>query len=81
MFNISGFLERFKKFGQNQTLQTENVIKKIESVIGVRVDKKDIVIKDGVLHVHGSPALRQEIFLRKELLLPLIADDRIFDIR
>lgn len=80
MFNISGFLEKFKKFDQSKTLQTENIIKSIEKVVGVTVDKKSLVIKNGVLSIHGSPVLRQEIFLKKENLLPLIAAEGIFDI-
>ena len=81
MFNISGFLEKFKKFDQSKTLQTENIIKSIEKAVGVRVDKKVLIIKDGILRIQGSPALRQEIFLKKENLLPLIATEGIFDIR
>ena len=66
MFNISGFLEKFKKFDQNRTLQTENIIKSIEKVVGVKLDKKDFTVKAGILRIQGSPALHQEIFLKKE---------------
>lgn len=81
MFNISGFLEKFKKIDQNKTLQTENIIKSIENVVGVKVEKGSVVIKNGVLRIQGSPALRQEIFLKKELLLPLIIPEGVSDIR
>jgi hypothetical protein len=81
MFNISGFLEKFKKFDHSKTLQNENIIRCIEKVIGVTVDKKNLEIKDGILRISGSPALRQEIFLKKEHLLPLIKAEGVFDIR
>ena len=81
MFNISGFLDKFKKFDQSRTLQTENIIKSIEKVVGVKVDKKDFNIKMGVLYIQGSPTLRQEIFLKKENLLPLVMTEGVFDIR
>lgn len=81
MFNIADFLEKFKKFDQNKTLQTENILKILENVVGVKLDKKNIVIKDGVLRVSGSPALHQEIFLKKEHLLPLVKAEGVFDIR
>lgn len=81
MFNISGFLEKFKKFDQNKTLQTENISKAIEKIVGVKVDKTNLKIKNGILRIGGSPALRQEIFLKKEHLLPLIATEGVFDIR
>ncbi len=81
MFNIAELLEKFKKFDQNKTLQTENIIKSIERVVGVKLEKRNLVIKDGVLRIQGSPALRQEIFLKKEHLLPLIAKEGVLDIR
>jgi hypothetical protein len=81
MFNIADFLEKFKKFDQNKTLKTENILKSIENVVGVKVDKKNITIKDGILHIQGSPTLRQEIFLKKERLLSLVATEGINDIR
>jgi hypothetical protein len=81
MFNISGFLDKFKKFDQHKTLQIENIIRSIEKVIGVVVDKKNILIKDSVVHIVGSPTLRQEIFLQKERLLPMVSTEGVFDIR
>lgn len=81
MFNISGFLEKFKKFDQNKTLRTENIIKSIDGIVGVKVSKENFTVKNGVLRIHGSPALRQEVFLKKEHLLPLVATEGVFDIR
>ena len=81
MFNISEFLEKFKKFDQNKTIQIENITKSIEKVIGVKVERENLTIKAGVLYIQGSPALKQEIFLKKELLLPLVATEGVFDIR
>ena len=53
MLNISGFLEKFKKFDQNKTLQTENIIRSIESVVGIKVDKSSITIKNGIFKELG----------------------------
>ena len=81
MFNISGFLEKFKKFDQDRSSQTENIIRAIESAVGVKVGKGSFDVRNGVLFIHGSPVLRQEIFLKKENLLPLLKAEGIFDIR
>jgi hypothetical protein len=81
MFNISDFLEKFKKFERNNTTQTENILKSIENVVGVKINKKNIVIKNGVLRIQGSPALRQEVFLKKEHLLPLMTAEGVSDIQ
>ncbi len=81
MFNIADFLEKFKKFDQNKTVRTENIINSVEKIIGIKIDKKNITIKNGVLYIQGSPTLKQEIFLKKENLLTLIAAEGVFDVR
>lgn len=81
MLNISGFLEKFKKFDQNKTLQTENILKILENTIGVRVNKENVVIKDGILRIINNPALGQEIFLKKEHLLTLVKAEGVIEIR
>lgn len=81
MFNISGFLEKFKKFDQDRSSQTGNIIRAIEVVVGIKVGKESFNVRNGVLFIHGSPALRQEIFLKKENLLPILKTEGIFDIR
>ena len=81
MLNITGFLEKFKKIDGNKNLQKENIIKSIEKVIGIIIENKNFDIKDGVLYIKASPALRQEVFMKKAQLLGLISSDGIIDIR
>jgi hypothetical protein len=81
MLNISGFLEKFKKFDQHKTAQLENIINNIEKIVGVKVERKNLSIKDGVLFVSGSPALRQEIFLKKQHLLHAISGEGVVEIK
>ena len=81
MLNISGFLEKFKKFDADKSFQLENVAKNIEKTIGIAIPIKNLTIKDRVLYIQGSPALKQEIFLKKHQLLSLLASEKVVDIR
>ncbi len=81
MLNISGFLEKFKKFDKDKKSQKESVIKIIEKFINMSVDPKSIEIKSGILQLRGSPGLRQEIFMKKEQLMPLLLTEKVFSIR
>ena len=83
MLNISGFLEKFKKFDADKSLQRENIAKVLEKILGASVPTKNITIKGGALWIQGSPALKQEIFLKKTEILSVLASagEKIFDIR
>jgi hypothetical protein len=83
MINISDFLGKFKKIGADKSLQQENIAKTLEKVLGIAVPIKNFTIKDGVLFIQGSPALKQEIFFKKTQLLSSFAilGEKIFDIR
>jgi len=83
MLNISGFLEKFKKFDTDKSLQQEKIAKNLEKVLSITIPIKNFTIKDCVLFIQGSPALKQEIFLKKTQLLSSFATfgEKIFDIR
>jgi len=80
MLNISGFLEKFRKFDADKTLQRENIAKNLEKILGINIPSKNLTIKNKVLYVQGSPALKQEIFLKKQQLIQEIGSE-IVDIR
>jgi hypothetical protein len=83
MLNISGFLDKFKKFDADKSLQRENIAKTLEKTLGVAIPIKNFTIKDGVLFVQGSPALKQEIFFKKTQIISALTDlgQKISDVR
>lgn len=81
MLNISGFLDKFKKFDKDKSQQSENIANIIGSVTGIKIRKDNFSVKDGILVIKGSPVLKQELFLKKENLLSLLKAEGVFDIR
>jgi hypothetical protein len=69
MFNISTYLEKFQKIEP----EGESVKRAAKSVIletfGVCVEKKDMAVRNGVLHISTAAALKNEIFMNKRGIL------------
>jgi len=85
MFNVSFYLEKFKKLepsGNREKNAAEEVI--FESV-GVKIEKNSISVSNGVLYLTVSPSLKNEIYMNKKNILRKIkerlGDGRIQDIR
>ena len=69
MFNINTYLEKFKKMepeGESAKRATE---KAIFETLGVKIEKKDMTEKGGVLHISAPAALKNEIFMNKRGIL------------
>jgi len=67
--SISGFLEKFKKIIFQKEEVKNIVIKIISEEISKQVDSSQIKIKDGHVHIQGSPILRNEVLIHKERIL------------
>ena len=69
MNNLGGFLEKFKNLLGTSKFQKDAVISMIESVVKIKLQDKEIDIKDFVVYIKASPAVRGEIFMRKQKIL------------
>lgn len=69
MNNLGEYLEKFKKFLSGPKLQREEVLKAIKKVAGIELAEGDIEIKEGTVYVASSPAVRNELFMRKANIL------------
>ena len=81
MLYIALFLEKFKKFGADKTLQKEKVGQILEKIAGINIPKENLEIKFGILYLKTSPVIRQEIFFKKTAVLAAIASEGLYDIR
>ena len=81
MINISQFLEKFKKFDNDKTLQKEKILETIEKNVGIKIAKENFDLKMGILYIKGSPIMRQEVFFKKQNLLEQLSSIGIYDIR
>ncbi len=69
MFNISNYLEKFKKIEPEGELVKHATEKAIFETLGVRVDKKDMSVHNNTLHISAPAALKSEIFMNKGAIL------------
>jgi hypothetical protein len=81
MFNISGFLEKFKKIDGEKTLQKDQILKIVQQVLTINITAESFTIKNNILTFKGSPLFKGEVFMKKEELLALLFPYGIIDIR
>lgn len=67
--NISIYLGKFKHLLAADVFVKEAVVVSIKKIIGVSVDKKKVSIREGTVHIQSSPTLRNEVYMKKALIL------------
>ncbi len=81
MFNISGFLEKFKKIDGQKTLQKEQIVHLIDQILSIKIKPESFSIKNNILVLQGSPLFKSEVFMKKEELIALLSPLGIIEIR
>ena len=74
MKNLEFFLEKFKKLTPPDDVVRSAVARAIHEVMGVEIGKEHISLKHDTVHVNSSPAFKQEMRMKRELLLAKIAE-------
>lgn len=69
MFNISAYLEKFKKIEPEGESAKRAAHKAIFETLGVKIEKKDMSIHNNTLHISAPAALKNEIFMNKRGIL------------
>jgi hypothetical protein len=69
MFNIEKFLEKFSKGLKAGELHAETILGEIAAQTGIQLEKKDIEVRNYILHIKASPAVKNKIFIFKEAIL------------
>jgi hypothetical protein len=72
MKNLSSLLERLTGALYADSRRKSAVSAAIKECIGGEVRNEDVSIKDGVLTIHASPALKNELRLKEEKVLRCI---------
>lgn len=74
MFNISSYLEKFKNIGQEEKSVKETILFVIKEVTGVVVEGKNIKIKNREVSLSVSPAVKNTIYIKKDIILNRIKE-------
>ena len=69
MFNISSFLEKFSKSISSQELETKTICDVVLKHTGIILDSQKINIKNNILYLNVSPAVKNKIFIYKQKIL------------
>ena len=73
MEQISFFLGKFKDVGLSSILIKQAFVVATEHIVKVTVPVGDISLREGTLHIKGHPALKSELYLKRELILAEVA--------
>lgn len=74
MKGIGALLERFKKLAPPDDLVRSETVRILQSIAGVEVEKKDVVVKKFVVWVTCDPLTKGEIFMHKRQLLKSLTE-------
>ena len=84
MFNISSFLEKFSKNIKSAETSKKQIIEIIEKNTQIKISSEELEIKDYVIYIKSSPAVKNKLFIYKSKILEDISTSisvRIVDIR
>lgn len=69
MFNIEKYLEKFSKDVRNAELHKTKIIEIIEKHTQLLILPKNLEIKDYIIYIKDSPAVKNKIFINKGKIL------------
>jgi hypothetical protein len=69
MFNIEKYLEKFSRNVQNAELHKSKILEIIKKQTGLYILPKNLEIKDYILRVNESPAVKNKLFIYKAKIL------------
>lgn len=69
MFNISIYLDKFKKVDFKNTSLKDCVVASIGRVLKTKVNSKDVIIREGVIYLKINPVMKNEIFIKKASIM------------
>ncbi len=68
MNNIGGILALFEKIIESEVGSKKIIQEVLFDIIGVKIDSSKIKVKEFSLYIEGHPALKNELFLKQDLL-------------
>ena len=83
MQEISKFFDRIKNVALKEIHKREAITSIICKAIKVKIDPKDIEIRNSVITVKGSQVIKSEIYMKKKQIIDLLSKSgyKIVDIK
>lgn len=74
MKHLSSYLDKFRSITPPDDFLKSHILQLIKNKLGVDIDKKNIEISKGVVYIKTGPSIKNEIFIKKSLLLDEIKE-------
>lgn len=84
MFNISSFLDKLSKNVRSAESEKEKILELIFKNTQINIPLEDLEIKDFIVYIKSSPAVKNKIFIFKQKILNDLSNSissKIVDIR
>jgi hypothetical protein len=69
MIELKDLLGKFRNLLLHDDYKKDAIINVLSLVVGVKLTKEDIKIKDNIIYLNLKPIFKSEIFLKKEKIL------------
>jgi len=69
MFDISKYLDKFKKISQSRNFLKNSVAETIKEICNIEINPENIDIKSGIARIKEKTIIKSEIFLKKIKIL------------
>lgn len=77
MFNISIYLDKFKKVDSKNSSFRDCITSSINKVLGVNINKENITVRNGVVYLKTNSVIRNEIFIKKKIIMDELVANNI----
>lgn len=77
MKEISSFFDKFRNSALKELNKREIIASSLYKIAKIKLDIKDIDIKNGILVIKGSQMVKSEIFLKKKIIIDSINKNNI----
>ncbi len=74
MFDISKYLEKFKKISMSRDFLRDIVSGAVKEVCKIEIDPKNIEVKNFIARISEKTIIKSEIFLKKAKILEILKE-------
>ncbi|MEK7572732.1 MAG: hypothetical protein AAB493_02680 [Patescibacteria group bacterium] len=68
MIKIKDLLFKFSNLLVSEQIKKESICEVVFKVIGIKLDSKDIKIKNNIIYLNIKPIYKNEIFFKKDII-------------
>ncbi len=69
MFNISIYLDKFKKINSKESSLKDAIIASVNKVLEININRSNIEIRKNVIYLKINPIIKNEVFIKKKYII------------